>query len=235
MVQRDRNMSSERRHEEVWKLLPWYVNETLDDHERDSVEQHLRGCTRCQEEVARCHKIATTVRRTEDIPASSASEQFSHLMARIDTEQGQSQTEHGRQHKRPSRIAGLSASINRMSWSVRLALAVQSALILLLSGVLVWQASSSSDPLYQTLSNPAQSNPQAVMRMRLIFAEDTMEKEIRTLLLDLGGRIVNGPSPIGAYTVEVSLSSALSELNVKLLHHIRTHPKVTLAEPIQTW
>src|SRR5574342_1024598 len=33
-------------------LLAWFVNGTLEASERAAVEQHLRGCARCRDEVA---------------------------------------------------------------------------------------------------------------------------------------------------------------------------------------
>jgi len=38
----------------VWvdRLLPWFVNDTLDDYERDRVHRHLEGCDACQASVS---------------------------------------------------------------------------------------------------------------------------------------------------------------------------------------
>ncbi len=230
MGQHDRDTGSNNHHQEVWDLLPWYANDALDQHEREKVDRHLKICTRCQEEMARCQQIATTIRRAENIPESSATEQFAKLMTRIETVEGYSHPENDHRHRSSFGMSGLHNLLERTTWGVRWVLAAQGALILLLSGVLVWQTSFISEPLYQTLSSPVSPAAQAAMQMRVIFAAETEESEIRKLLLDIGGRIVNGPSPIGAYTVEVPLSGISPQLADTLPHQVRAHPKVILAE-----
>ena len=71
-------------HQEVWELLPWYVNRTLDAQELAQVEQHLARCPACQEEVTRCHHIATAVRFVEEPAPSPSPARFALLMAQID-------------------------------------------------------------------------------------------------------------------------------------------------------
>ena len=55
-------------HEEVWKLLPWYVNGTLNTQEVEDVEVHLAACPVCQTELARCRDIAAAVRAAREDP-----------------------------------------------------------------------------------------------------------------------------------------------------------------------
>ncbi len=230
MGQHDQDTGLEHRHRQMWELLPWYVNGTLEEDERTTVDQHLKRCELCRKEAERCTQIATTVRHADDVPASSASHQFARLMAEIDTpkelEPSQGRGGHGL-------LTGLHTLIGRMSPGVRWILAAQGALILVLSGVLIWQVLPPPEPAYRTLSGTGAPQTQAVMRMRVIFAADTLESQIRTLLLELDGRIVNGPSPIGAYTVEFLLSGDFSETADSLPEQIREHPGVTLAEPIE--
>jgi anti-sigma factor RsiW len=45
-------MSTEPNSSHPDELLAWFVNETLEPSERAVVEQHLRGCARCRDEVA---------------------------------------------------------------------------------------------------------------------------------------------------------------------------------------
>ncbi len=234
MGQHDKDTASVNRHKETWELLPWYANGTLGQQELDKVEQHLRVCSQCREELARCQQLATSVQCAEDIPVSSASKQFAKLSAQLESVVGNSYTKNDSAYRAP-KLVRLHDWLDRMSWGVRWALAGQATLILLLSGALVWQAvPNSAGPLYQTLSSPNQTNHQAVLQLRVIFAADTMEPEIRALLLDLGGRIVDGPSSFGAYAVEVPLPDDSAEIASKLPSKLRAHPAVTLAEPIHT-
>ncbi len=229
MGQHDPDTGLEHRHREMWDLLPWYVNGTLKEDERKTVDQHLKTCELCRKEAERCSQIAATVRHADATPASSASDQFARLMAEVDTLTELEPAEGRGGHRL---LTGLSNLIDRMSPGVRWTLAAQGALILVLSGVLIWQVLPAPEPAYRTLSGTGAPQTQAVMRMRLMFAADTLESQIRTLLLELDGRIVNGPSPIGAYTVEFRLSGDFSETADSLPRQIREHPGVTLAEPI---
>ena len=230
MGKHDTDAGLDRHHQEVWELLPWYVNGTLEDRERQRVDRHLRTCVYCQKEVERCDQIAGIIQGSDEPPVSSASQQFAKLMADVETLAADHPSAGHRGHRF---VTGLSNLINHTSRGVRWALAAQSAMILILFGMLIWQVSPTPGPAYSTLSDTTPSHPQAVMRMRVIFAADTMESQIRALLFELGGRIVNGPSPIGAYTLEVPLSGESSEPGDALPRRVRLHPKVTLAEPIQ--
>ena len=46
------------------KLLPFYLNRTLEASSASSVEQHLAGCARCQASLAQWERLALAVGRT---------------------------------------------------------------------------------------------------------------------------------------------------------------------------
>ena len=72
-------------------------------------------------------------------------------------------------------------------------------------------------------------------RIRLAFADDAREQDVRTLLLTFGATIIGGPSPQGIYVVQVpllpQLRSSEDPLHM-LLEELRAHPAVRLAEPM---
>ena len=74
----------DQQHQEVWELLPWYVNRTLETQERAHIEQHLVRCAACQAEITRCHYIATAVHLAEEPVLSPSPARFATLMAQID-------------------------------------------------------------------------------------------------------------------------------------------------------
>ena len=80
---RDPSDESNGEHEKVWEILPWYVNGTLESHEREFVARHILRCRSCTDEVERCQSIATAV-RSEDDARSPSPEHFARLMERID-------------------------------------------------------------------------------------------------------------------------------------------------------
>lgn len=64
--------------------------------------------------------------------------------------------------------------------------------------------------------------------LRVVFAPDAPEADLRELLLGVGGRLVDGPSALGAYTVAVPAAEPLA----LVLEHLRARPEVRLAEPV---
>jgi hypothetical protein len=111
----------------------------------------------------------------------------------------------------------------------------QAALILLLVGVVGWQArhTGSVSPVqppavYRTLSNPDPA-PVPSVRLRVMFWPKATEREIRDLLHGVNGEITAGPSRSGAYTVEVPASGDPAGV---VLARLRSEPQVVmLAEP----
>ena len=65
-------------HREIDLLLPWYVNGSLDEPERDRVRLHVQECHLCQQELQFVSLIQTEVaseRQGEPEPAPGGLEQ----------------------------------------------------------------------------------------------------------------------------------------------------------------
>lgn len=81
-------------------------------------------------------------------------------------------------------------------------------------------------------------------RIRVAFADNAREQDLRTLLLSLRATILAGPSPQGLYLVQVPLAWLVPRLRGSsgtpttrapmdlLLEELRAHPAVRLAEPV---
>jgi len=81
-----------------------------------------------------------------------------------------------------------------------------------------------SAPPFRTLSARAVEPP--TWRLRVVFDEQTPEKELRALLVSLEAAVVDGPSPLGVYTVEMPASLDPGSTIAVL----RTRPEVLFAE-----
>jgi hypothetical protein len=60
-----------------------------------------------------------------------------------------------------------------------------------------------SEPSARAASLPATSATAAAPQIRVVFVETATAKQMREVLLSTRGRLVDGPSPLGAYTLEL--------------------------------
>jgi putative zinc finger protein len=221
-------------HQEVWELIPWYANGTLEGRECDEVETHLSTCSSCQTELRRCRDIASAVHAAGETSWSPSPRHFSQMLARIDATEASGTQDGGWWERLRAQYARHFLALQSTPRLFRWALAAQGAMILLLAGVLVWQEPSSSGPLYRTLSDGGDHVSQGQAHIQVVFADDITEKELRALLTGVGGTIVNGPSSEGVYTVALPLFGNSPDLVDPILGAVRAHRKVRLAEPTFT-
>lgn len=178
------NHSVAMNHDAAWKLLPWYINGTLQASERALVDVHVRACLLCHREVDEQRQLHELVRESDTVRISPRSS-FDTLMRRIDT----------------GATAGTGFFIGYrprvLAW-----LPVAAAL-LAVGVVLVVLFSSNPDRSgeFRTLSSEMpilQSNAAA---LQMVFAQHATAEEIRRLITGIGGRILDGPSGAGVYTI----------------------------------
>ena len=208
-----RQREPEMCHAAAWELLPWYVNDTLDQDERRAVHAHLLACAECRQEEARCRETAAAVRAGRAAPSPHPA-QLARLLERLDDE--------------PEAREGPLRAILAAPMGVRVALAAQAAALVALLAVIFWPASPVA---YRTLEATAPAVAGGT-QVRVVFTPDATESEIRQLLLQIGGEISGGPSPLGAYTVRVPERGAAAEPLPVVLTYLRGHPRVRFAEPV---
>lgn len=229
-------------HQEAWELLPWYVNDTLQDEERRAVEEHLARCPLCRSELASSRQVALAVQRAAELP-DVAAERIDRLLARLD------EPAVARAAGESATGAPAAATVGRLAPAVRWALALQAAAILALALGLAYllavpralsspepatsqaaspTAGSSAGPDFRTLAAPPAAAAPAA-RVRVVFDPAASEEELRRLLLEAGARFAGGPSPAGVYALEVAGGAPAA---ADALARLRAHPRVELAEPV---
>jgi Putative zinc-finger len=212
-------------HDQVWELLPWYVNEGLSPREVNDVEAHLKGCPACQNEIERCQDLKRSVSTSRQDEWTPSAAHFSTLLASVDAFEDRK-----RKSKTPSGwVTKWFSWLGDTPRPARFALALQGALVVALAMTTLLH-SFAPTPAYQTLSNPAERYLVSGQPVRLVFTEDITEREMRTLLLEVQGRIVAGPSSLGVYTIVLESADSKVQTNQRVLTQLRAHPKVRLAE-----
>lgn len=214
-------------HQDIEELLPWYANDTLTPHERLTVERHLEQCPVCRAELEQCRALATRLHEpcedTWRLPAGH----FDRLMADID-----SLTPPPAQAKNAAVwwqriLEGLQATPAPIRWTLAFqSLAVAGLLLALLP------ATPLNDPGYETLSTSDAHLTTGEPRLRVAFAEPMTVGELRTLLRDIDGQIVAGPTALGIYTIAVTGNERPAEAQDRAVATLRAHEHVRLAEPL---
>jgi hypothetical protein len=232
----EREDHGERIHQRIWELVPWYVNGTLSGPDLERVEDHMAGCRRCQDEAEACQRTSEAIKGLREVAPSPHPVQLQRVLARIDRME-EEEDEAGRleagEREAKYAPAGRWFGVPRRALQ---ALVAQAALIVLLVGALAWREMrsgavpprASAPAVYQTLSDPAPvPSPGGTVAVRVMFSPQATEKEIRDLLLAVHGEITAGPSPLGAYTVEVTAADPVSVV----LTRLRSDSMVTFAQP----
>ncbi|QSA95636.1 zf-HC2 domain-containing protein [Methylococcus sp. EFPC2] len=222
------NQAPADEHDELVKLIPWYVKGNLTSSENDAVQRHLELCEICREELSNCSALV------EHFPASAddwkpSPAHFASLLAAVDELESAS----ARPRAAPAAEIGwfrrLGAWLAQTPTPVRWTLAVESLALAALAVLVALPPQPIPDEraVFQTLSDTESPAKSQGMLVRLVFAEDMTTGELADLLKQAKAQICRGPSLTGSYTVEVPAAEA--DLSLVIL---RDHPKVRLAQPV---
>ncbi len=188
-------------HERAAELLPWLVNGTLAPAERELVERHVKTCLPCRAALRAEQRLAALVQAQPTVPVS-ASEGFERLSERI---------------PKPRRHASRHAP-----W-----LLATAAALALAAWLAVDVARPPPAPEFATLSSA--NAPARGARIDIVFAAETAETDVRDVVRELGGSIVDGPNAVGRYTVALPAPvAAPGELDA-LLERLGRDPRVRFA------
>lgn len=177
-------MSDTSEHTRVMELLPWYVNDTLAAEDRALVDRHVRRCVPCRLALREEQTLKELVGDHPSVHLS-AERGFERLMRVIDTQPAAGRT----------RLL-----------VARYALAASAFIAVVLAAVLV--AVNLREPAgeFETLSAPVATS---AIRLDVVFESGIMESELRDLVRSVGASVVDGPSDVGRYTIQLDGSAAV--------------------------
>lgn len=222
MTTQPKNKSEQ--HDDVWDLLPWYVNDGLSRQESAEVDAHLRDCPTCQSEVERCKNEYASVKSNERESWAPSAAHFAKVIENVDAFE-----KRAAQSNPPAGwLAKWFPWLSNTPGPARFTLGLQGALVLALGSTLFYQALVPTDG-YRTLSNPGAQTQGARIQLRVVFADDITEKQLRELLLSIDSQMIDGPSPLGVYSIALSENSN-SNSAAHALAALRANAKVRLAE-----
>ncbi|BDU21921.1 zf-HC2 domain-containing protein [Dyella sp. GSA-30] len=198
-------------HAEADRLLPWWVNGTLEGEEREQVAQHLADCAQCQREVEWLRTLQAEL-ASEPAVSTDAPRAMQRLHRRMRSAQALSQ---GSAPSTATPRRGWGRRNRWLAWVV----AAQAVVVVGLGGMLMHNHQASGD--YRTLSSPDTRGALLVVT----FDPQLTEAQMRELVRSNDTRIVGGPTEAGAYLLSVSPERAN-----RVRDNLRTAHGVTLAE-----
>lgn len=210
-------------HRQLLELVPWLANGTLVGEERARVQEHVAQCAQCAEELERCRALAAAL--VAEAPAAAPHPaQLTRLLRRLDAEEAAPALSSLR------RLAAPFAALPRgWRWALSAQLALLLVAVLALFGAATPGDQSPAPALYRTLGDAAAA-PANGTRLRVVFAPELQEGEMRQLLLEVRAEVVAGPTPLGVYTL--ALPAGAGEPLTVVLEHLRRQPGVRFAEPV---
>jgi len=212
-------------HQEISALLPWYVNGSIGEHERQRVDAHLVLCASCRDDLAQERRIyqgidaaATAV---EYMPAASLKRLQARLDAVIAAAPADLQADLPVVRKPRRRL---------MTWRGSMAASV--AVMAVALGLLAadrWMQfrAHASAPDYYTVTAPTPHAPGEVIRA--VFSPAITLVELQAILDEAQLRIVSGPTEAGVYSLAAYSRRPVSSS----LALLRRHPNVRFAESTQ--
>jgi anti-sigma factor RsiW len=210
-----------REHRDISALLPWYVNGSIGEQERQRVDAHLILCPGCRGDLARERRIyqgMTAETPVEYMPAAS----LKRLQAQLDALGG------GASAEVPAKAPAACKPGRRLiAWQGLMAasVAVMAAAIGLLAADRWMQLrADASAPNYYTVTTPAAHAPGEVIRA--VFSPTITLVELQAILDEAQLRIISGPTEAGVYSLAASSRQPVSSS----LASLRGHAKVRFAE-----
>ena len=233
MIKHQDNTVSSDDHDELLYLIPGYVKDKLTAGENAAVKQHLSDCNICRQEVLNCQALANSLPvPTESWKPSAA--HFSKILAQVDKLEAAEKLE---KSASTTPKAGFFKHISQLFAQtprpVRWTLAAESLAFAMLVTFVVLPGVSNlkkdQSGAFETLSNTETSAISSGQMLRVVFRDEITAKELSDLLLKTKAQIRQGPSAVGAYTVELPSGDAAQAQAA-----LRAHPKVKLVLPVET-
>ncbi len=188
-------------HEEILELLPWFINESLGNRERDLVMVHLRECPECRTERDQLQTIESFV-KTGAVAIPNYRFSYHRLRSRIN------EAERNRES-----IAGWDSGLASRKWIPFAGIAASLAFVVAVIGS--FQSSIEGSGVTQTADEYHTLTSQTLEhgskhQVALTFIQPIQAQTMRKALIETRSNIISGPDEAGTYIVEVNVPPEMS-------------------------
>jgi hypothetical protein len=212
-----RRFENSAEHHEVSALIPWYVNDTLEDQQRDKVDSHVGTCTVCRNDLGVHQRIFEGIGAQpalDYMPVAS----LKRLQARLDAVQAQGDS---------AQMAPLEPMPSESPWRGWIAASIAAMAVAI--GVLAtdrWMQfeARGEQANYHTVTSAA-PRPRGEV-IRAVFSPAITLVQLQSLLDEAQLKIISGPTEAGVYSL-ASNSTLTVRSSLALL---RQHATVRFAE-----
>ncbi len=225
IMQQD-NHSNYTSHNDVWLLLPWHVNGSLNENERPLVEKHIKICVTCRREVENLTKLSTELAYSETIDLA-ADASFSQLKKQIQLPQEPSD---------PTVINNPLSWIRGWLLSRHNLAGVPLILVTVVTAsAFFWQYNTvgvEPGAEYYTLSNE-KVGELGRKAIRVEFAEDVTQNRIEQIIASIDGTVLDESSHNRVYHVRIQNSQVNGFKHLTaVVARLQAHSDVVSARPI---
>jgi hypothetical protein len=180
------------------ELLPFYVNDTLDETDRAWVDTYLREHPKSAAELQWYRTLQDTMKR--DAPAVAAEVGLDRVMARIRAERVPSRAPVQQAPSFGQRLREFFSSITPQPL-LRPVLAGALAVVVVQGIVIANLATQTDDSSEIRAHRPTVVDPGPFLKVN--FKADAREADIRLLLVEVDGSLAGGPGQLGDWYVRI--------------------------------
>lgn len=224
----DNKMIHKSEHQEVWELLPWYINHSLDTTEEHRVRTHAKNCIACKIELTQQQQIFEKVNQV-NLLQQTAQISFAQLKQRIEKQPKVSViSEHDKQRKMIQRFEFFCSNFFSFNY-LKYAAVVAGIIMLTVPFIFSPFEMHESTNVYRTLATSPEGIGRENNLARVVFSEHATSQQIKDILISISGHIINGPSRNGVYEVAIGNHQAsMQEINESITR-LQNHNLVIFA------
>jgi hypothetical protein len=193
----------------AWDAMPWVLQGSATQEQREWLEAHLASCESCRTEFAQQSRLRHAMSLPTDI-SIDANAGLRRLLSRLDMPDDQEAAYRSRPRHWLSRALVAAVFVQALGIGVM--------------GVKLW--SMSGGPMYRTLSQ--ESVPATPGTIRVVPDAAMTLADWNALLHALRLQVVGGPNEVGAYTVAPAKATSTAQA----LQRLRATRGIRLAEPV---